>query len=180
MDTDDKDLEEKKKQAMLAMEGEEGKRRREALERKQQEEEFKKKLQEERSILEKKIEETAAKKEELELKWVELNQTKAPLEQSLKPIIADEIKVEKEEDDVQLKERGTADPKEKQAAEKMRWEVDDRRRAIEKSRWQLEDEIGRVNDIIKENSVKYQSLLTEEEKVQARLDEINKSLSVYG
>lgn len=174
------DIAEKKRLAMLAMEGEEGRLRREAMERKKQEEDIKKKLQEERLILEKKIEELSAEKEKLEIKWIEFNETKAPLEKSLGPIVAEEIKVEREEDDIEKKERGTTDPKEKQEAEKMRWEVDDRRRAIEKDRWRLEDEIGKINDIIKANSVKYQEILAEQEKNQKRVDEIVKNLSVYG
>lgn len=177
---DDKDIEEKKKQAMLAMEGEQGKLHRESLERKQQEEELKKKLQEERATLQKSIDDLTAQKEKLELKWIELNEIKAPLEKSLTPIVADEIKVEKEDSDIEMKEKSTADPKEKQLVEKMRWEVEDRRRAVEKERWRLEDEIGKVNDIIKLNSEKYQILLSAEEKAEQRLNEINKNLSVYG
>ena len=177
---EEKELALKKKQAMLAMEGEEGKRHRENLERKQEEEEIKKKLYEERLFLEKELEKMSVQKEELELRWVELNEIKAPLEKSLEPIIALEIKVEKEEGDIEVKEHGTADPKERQAAEKMRWEVDDRRRSIEKDRFRLEDEIGKIDDIIKTNSEKYQTILTEEEKSQQRLDEIKKNLSVYG
>ncbi len=177
---EEKDLAEKKKQAMLAMEGEEGKKHREGLERKQQEEDLKKKLQEERSALEKKIEELNVEKEKLELKWVELNEIKAPLEKAILPIVADETKTEKEEGDIEAKEKSVTDPKEKQTVEKMRWEIDDRRRAIEKDRWRLEDEIGKVNDIIKTNSRKYQGVLMEEEKIQQRLDEIKKNLSIYG
>lgn len=179
--TEEQDIAEKKRLAMLAMEGPEGKARREATERKEQEEGLKKKLQEEREVLEKRIGELAAEKEKLELKWIDLNETKAPLEKSLGPIVADEIKVEKEDEDIEKKEKlSVADPKERQAAEKMRWEIEDRRRVIEKDRWRLEDEIGKVNDIIKANSTKYQEVLAEQEKNQKRLDEITKNLSVYG
>ncbi len=177
---EEKDLAERKRQAMLAMEGEEGKRHRENLERKQQEEDIKKGLQEERVTLEKAMERLSTDKERLELKWIELNGIKSPLEKSLAPVLADEIKIEKEEMAIEIKEKSATDPKDKQSAEKMRWEVDDRRRSIEKDRWQLEDEIGKINDIIKTNSEKYQAVLTEEEKTQHRLDEINKNLSVYG
>ncbi len=179
-DEEKKEIEEKKRQAMLAMEGEEGKRHRENLERKEQEEEIKKRLQEERSALEKEMGDVATQKEKLELKWVELNEIKAPLEKSLEPILAEEVKIEREEDDIEKKEHGAIDPKERQVAEKMRWEVDDRRRSTEKDRWRLEDEIGKIDDIIKANSEKYQSVLAEEEKMQQRLDEINKNLSIYG
>ena len=174
------ELEEKKKQAMLAMEGPEGRAHRETLERKEHEEEIKKRLGDERQALQKKIEELSTGKERLELKWVELNETKAPLEKSLAPVVAEETKVEKEESDIEMKERSTSDPVEKQATEKMRWGADDRRRAIEKERWSIEDEIGKINDIIKTNSEKYQELLAEEEKSQRRLDEIIKELAVYG
>ncbi len=179
MSDEEKELEEKKKQAMLAMEGEEGRLHREALERKKQEEELKGKLQDERTKLGQELDKLSGDKEKLELKWVELNETKAPLEKSLEPIVALETKVEQEEGDIEKKEHTTSDPVEKQATEKMRWEVEDRRRAVEKDRWRLEDEIGKVNAIIKANSDKYQELLAEEEKVQQRLDEINKNLSVY-
>ena len=179
MADEDKDLEEKKKQAMLAMEGEEGRRHRELMERQKQEEELKTKLVNERAQLEKDLEKLRVDKEQLELKWIELNETKAPLEKSLEPIVASQIKIEQEEQDIEKKEHITTDPKERQATEKMRWEVDDKRRSIEKDRWQLEDELGKINDVIKANSVKYQELLSEEEKSQQRLEEIKKNLSVY-
>ena len=180
MSDEEKELEEKKKQAMLAMEGEEGRLHREALERKKQEEELKAKLQEERTRLGQDLDKLSSDKEKLELKWVELNEKKVPLEKSLEPIVALEIKVEQEESNIEKKEHTTSDPVEKQTTEKMRWEVEDRRRAVEKDRWKLEDEIGKVNAIIKANSDKYQQLLAEEEKAEQRLDEINKNLSIYG
>ncbi|MBI3632097.1 MAG: hypothetical protein HY225_01480 [Candidatus Vogelbacteria bacterium] len=176
---EEKALAEKKKQAMLAMEGEEGRRHREDLERKKQEEELKIKLEDERTKVGHELERLASEKEKLELKWVELNEIKAPLEKSLEPIVTKEAQVEKEESDIEKKEHSTSDPVERQATEKMRWEVEDRRRLVEKERWRMEDEIGKVNAIIKTNSDKYQELLAEEEKSQKRLDEINKNLSVY-
>lgn len=178
--TDENDVAEKKRLAMLAMEGEGGKRRREALEKRQAEEEIKKKLQAERTGLEKKIEELSAEKEKLELKWIELNEVKSPLEKNLTPVVTDEIKVEKEEEDAEKKEKSSANPKERQSAEKMRWGIDDKRRAIEKERWRLEDEIGKIDDIIKANSEKYQRILAEMENNQQRLEEIIKNLAVYG
>ncbi|MBI3633757.1 MAG: hypothetical protein HY226_05720 [Candidatus Vogelbacteria bacterium] len=179
MTDEEKELEEKKKQAMLAMEGEEGRLHRESLERKKQEEELKAKLQDERTKLQQELERLSGEKEKLELKWVELNETKAPLEKNLEPIVAQATKVEQEESDIEKKEHSTNDPAERQTTEKMRWEVDDRRRSVEKDRWRLEDEIGKIDAIIKSNSEKYQVLLTEEEKVERRLEEINKNLSVY-
>ncbi|MEK7066333.1 MAG: hypothetical protein AAB965_02040 [Patescibacteria group bacterium] len=174
------ELAEQKRLAMIAMEGAEGREKREAQERKVEEEKKKSTLSAEKTEIMKKMGELNVEKEKLELHWIQLNQQKAPMDANLGPIIADEIKVEKEEEDTNKLEHSTVDITEKHNLEAKRWEIEERRKKIEEDRWKIEEEIKKISAIIEETGASYRAILAKEDESQKKLDEINKFLAVYG
>lgn len=172
-------LEEKKRLAMLAMEGDKGRSIRETREREQKDEQTKKQLKTEREGIEKKLEQIASKKEALEIRWVELSDKKTPLEKMLEPILKEESALEAEEQALEQEEHIATSPVAEHDIEQKRWALEDKRRLTEQKKWKIQEQVVKLKEMLDQNTSEYQKLLTEEDALVVRVKEIDKNLELY-
>lgn len=166
----------KKLEAILAMEGEEGRARREAEEKKKKEAQMLVELEKQKTELNNKLAEISKKKDELELRWIDLNDKKEGIKKILDPILSSEIKTETEEQAKNQEEHAAQDIKQRQEIEKQRQALDIERQKIEQEKWGIEDKIYEVEQIMLQNKASYQVLIKEEYKIIDDLSEIDKKI----
>jgi len=173
------EFERKRKEAMLAMEGDEGRLRRERAEQRKKEEEIMSQVSVEKAGLTRRLSEIARQKEELETKWMQYSDKKAPLDARLAVLVEQEVRVESDGEKINQEEHNTVDPKVRQEIEKKRWENDDLRRKIEKEKWDIEDKTSNLTKFMEENKLAYQKVLDEEDQIARRVDEIDRTVKMY-
>lgn len=157
--------EEKRKAAMLAMEGPERTAHREQMEKEHE-------AKEKQAGLKNRLAEIAKLKEKLEIAWVDLDSQRKKLKTDLEPTINQEKQIEAEEQAVEQEETQTALPKEKHVIEEKRWAIAEKRKAVEQAKWLVEEKIVKIEEQIEANTTQYRTLLDEEEKVQASISEL--------
>jgi hypothetical protein len=166
----------KKLEAILAMEGEEGRARREAEEKKKLEAQMLLDLEKQKSELNNKLSEIGKKKDEFELRWIDLNDKKEGIQKILDPILSSEIKTETEEQEKNKEEHAVQDIKQRQEIERQRQALEIERQKIEQEKWGIEDKIYEVDQVMQENKASYQTLIKEEYKIIDDLSEIDKKI----
>lgn len=164
----------KKMDAILAMEGEEGRKRREEAEKAKKEAEIIGVLESEKAELNNKLAEIGKKKEESEIKWIDLSEKKKALESILSPIVDAEVIKEKEVQAKNQEEHATDDVKQRQGFEKERQSLEAERQKLENEKWAIENKIEDLKTIMEENKSSYQSLLREEYTIVDKIAEIDK------
>lgn len=166
----------KKMEAVLAMEGEEGKARREREEREKKEAEMVVKYEEEKGSLNERLKEIAKLKEDFELHWVDLSEKKDGLQKLLDPILTGEANAEKDVQAKNQEEHATDIPTERQGFEKQRQALEVIRIQFEKEKWVIEDKMSELEKEMNDNKVKYQELLREEYSIIDKVKEIDKNI----
>ena len=165
------ELDQKKEQARLAMEGAEWTAKRETDARV-------KTAKEELAKLDEQLGKIRAEKEKLELDWVALDDARRKIRKVLEPILVEEKKIEAEETALETEEERIGVPSEKQPVEKKRWEVQERRQAVEQKKWVEEDRMIAIEKTINENTTRYRQFLDEEEKLQTKADQLKAEAGV--
>jgi len=155
--------------ARLAMEGPERTIKRER-------EEKEKKIEAEKAKLNQALALVLKKKEDLEIGWVVLDNKRLDLKKILAPILTEEEALELKEEGLEGKERTTITPTDRQVIEKERWEIQDKRHTLEKQKWDYENKIIKIEELVKENTDKYQILLDEEEEITQKLEDLDSDL----
>jgi len=174
--------EELKKQAMLAMEGEEGRRQRELEEQRKKEAELRAKLEGEKTQLELKLRELLQQKEALELEWIKYNNQETPLETQVQPIIAEEKAAEDEERKVEQDEAvavstpGTPVAK-IQEVEIKRWTVQERRHHAEEQKWAFQKQIESLKAAKDELGNAYRKILSDEDALKKTIRDAETALA---
>lgn len=164
-----KTIEEKLKEAKLAMAGPERVAKEEKLEKAKEAKEEISKLEKEKARLDK-------EKETLEMAWIELDNKRNGFKESLAPILEQETKVEEQESLVEAEEDKSDLPEVKKGNEQKRQAIQAERAAIEKQKWDWQDKIAKVDAQIEENTKKYQAILDEEEKINTEIENFNAQL----
>src|SRR3989344_5313619 len=183
LESERRELEEKRKKDILAQRNIEETRRAEVKEiaekekvaRQRQEKKRGKRLeairQREEAVLTAQESKRAREREK-----IQLTEERLSLDRELQNIATRKIPLETETSQLSKKEKRAIEEREKSAGstadkkelEKQRWETEEKRRKIEKERWEWEEEIGRVKDKIREISLRYNKLLTSEEEILER------------
>jgi len=166
----------RKLEAILAMEGEEGRLKRERAEKEKMESDMVSKLDSEKAEINKKLSEISKKKEEYELKWVDITDKKGSIKQILDPIIESETNLEKNEQSKNQEEHATEDVRQRQALEKERQEISQQREKTEKDKWLIEDKILELDETSEKNKKEYQLLIDEEYSLLDKVKEIDKKI----
>lgn len=166
----------KKMEAVLAMEGEEGRLRREQEEKEQKETEMINALEAERTELNEKLATVTKQKEDYEVKWIDLSDKKKEIQKILDPILANEIDIEKAEQAKSQEEHATDDPAARQGFEKERQALEIKRDEVEKEKWKLEDEKAKLDALLLQNTTEYQVIIKDEYTIQDRLKEIDATI----
>ena len=114
----------------------------------------------------------------MEIGWVVLDNKRVYLKKMLAPLLEEEEKLETAEDELEGKERTAGSATDRQSIEKERWAMQDKRKEIEKQKWGFEDKITKVEELIKDSTEKYQTLLDQEEEAIKKLDGLESELSL--
>src|SRR3989344_1057594 len=138
------DLDDKLKEARLAMEGTEHAAKREAREKTEA-------VHSERESIKERLAGISKEKEELELAWITLDEKRASVRQTLMPLIEEEKRIEKE-----------------------RYETQKKRRAVEEKKWEIENSFTKEEGGLEATAKAYQKLLDEEESLYGKLDALEK------
>lgn len=173
------EIEKKKEEAKLAMEGEEGRARREKIEKEKQIEAEIAKLEGEKAGLQAKLAGINKEKEGLELKWVDLSGQKEALQKKLDPIIETEKNSEIEVQKLNQEEHATDDRIARQEIEKRRQDMEKKREDTEKNKWALELEMIALEKIMEENKKKFQILDDDGYSAEKRIEEIVNIINGY-
>lgn len=173
------EIEKKKTEAALAMEGEEGRVRRENIEKEKKIEIEIKKLEEEKTENQKKLNDLNKDKEALEMIWVDLSGQKDVLQKKLDPILAVEMNTEKDVQKLNQEEHATDDRIARQDIEKKRQEIEKTREEAEKNKWALENEMIALEKIMNENKKKFQTLDENSYAAEKRIEEIINIINGY-
>ncbi|MFA5736709.1 MAG: hypothetical protein WC893_00890 [Candidatus Paceibacterota bacterium] len=160
---------EKLRRAKIAMEGFERTIKRETYEKEERASKEKQKIN---KILDK----VNHDKELLELTWVNLDDKRSALKKILEPLIKNEEKLESEEINLESQEDVTFSPRERREIEQKRWNIQSERRKAEEEKWVVEERILKIEDQIEDNKKKYQTLLTEEDKLRKQLKDIDEQI----
>lgn len=161
--------EDRRRAAMLAMEGPERTARREEQEKTRQ-------AREQKHEFEERLNQIAKQKEKLELGWIDLDEQRKKLKATLAPILEQEKQVQAEEVAAEEEEEKTGLPKEKHLVEEKRWVIQQKRKQIEDEKWKTEEKVVKLEEAIEANTNEYRSILDEEEKIHIKIDEINTSV----
>lgn len=147
--------------ARMAMEGPERTAKR-------KEEEHEEVVKGEIAVIDKRLAEILKEKEKLELAWVDLDDKRSAIKQTLDPIKEKEKAAEAEEAALEEEEARQPFPKEKRLAEEKRWPVQEKRHQIETEKWQVEQKMMTVEEKVAENTNAYQKFLDEEEELKTK------------
>ena len=161
------DLDDKLKEARLAMEGTEHAAKREAREKTEA-------VHSERESIKERLAGISKEKEELELAWITLDEKRASVRQTLMPLIEEEKKIEAQEAALEEKERINVVAEERQRIEKERYETQKKRRAVEEKKWEIENSFTKEEGGLEATAKAYQKLLDEEESLYGKLDALEK------
>jgi hypothetical protein len=153
-------------EARLAMEGAEHTAKREAEQKLLQ-------AAAEKAEIEKRLKEINAEKEKLELAWVEIDDRRKQIRTAIDPLLAEEAAEEKAEAEAETEEAKIGLAKDKQIAEKKRWELQQKRHGTEEKKWVEEEKIAKLEEEISKHTAVYRKWLDEEDKLNARLAELN-------
>jgi chromosome segregation ATPase len=151
--------------ARRALEGEERTAKRESAERQQQ-------IQGELSTVNKALADLRRQKEELELAWIDLDGKKKAIRANLNPMLEREKQLEEEEAKLEAEEASTGVPASRHEIEQKRWPLQAERKEIEQKKWVEEEKIIELDRTIEVNTVKYRQLLEEEDKLTAKLKQL--------
>src|SRR3989344_5542064 len=119
----------------------------------------------------------AKAKEKLELTWIDLDGERRKIRAVLNPILDEEKKAEEVENQLAAEEAKIGVPAEKHTVEEKRWAAAAAREAVEKKKWIEEAKVVALEKTIAENTVEYRRLLTEEEAVNQKLEQLTKNLN---
>lgn len=97
-------------------------------------------------------------------------------EEKLKTIVADEEKIEKEQQTISGKAETSNVPSEKQSLEKRMWELDSQRQSIEKKRWEIEKEIQNKEKKAGEYEKELSKLSDQKNELNRKIREIDVNL----
>jgi len=161
---------ERLEKARVAMEGPER-----AAERLQREHE--QKIEQERKNLEAQKTAIEKEKEKMEIVWIDLDEKRNSFKRDLEPILVEETKLEDEEKIAELEEEKATMPEEKKAAEKKRQDLQTRRKASEEKKWIIQDKIEQVEKIITQNTEHYQELLSKEEILIQKINDLESGVA---
>ena len=173
--------EELKRQAMLAMEGENGRRQRELEEQHRKEEELRAKLEFEKTQIEAKLHEVSKQKEALELEWIKYNNQKTPLETQVQPIISEEKTAEDEERKTEQDEAVAVStpgvPIAKiQDIEVKRWTIQERRHHAEEQKWAFQKQIEALKASMDTLGAAYRKILQDEDALKKSIRDAEAAL----
>lgn len=113
-----------------------------------------------------------AEKEKLELAWIDLDDKRKAVRALLNPLLDEEKKLEAEETKLEAEEASTGVPQSRHEVETKRWPVQAKRQDIEKRKWAEEEKLVEVDKIVAANTKRYRELLTEEDQLMSRRDEL--------
>lgn len=166
----------KKMEAIMAMEGEEGRARREKEEMAKKEAAMLEETNKEKDTLTKQLKTISGEKEKLEFRWIDLSEKKQELQKLLEPILIKEANNEKDVQAKNQEEHATDDAKERQQFEKERQALEAEREKTEKEKWVIEDKIAELDKIMNENKEKYQQVLKDEYLVTDKIKNLDKKI----
>ncbi len=152
--------------ARLAMEGP-------AYTAKREERETKEQVAEEKSKLSIRLQEIAEKKAALEETWIAIDSQRGEVKKQLEPLVKKEEEIEANEGQVEVEEKNTGLPQQKQQLEKRKWLLEDERRKLEEARWILDEKLSKIEAEIEANTTEYRKLLDEEEEIYSKLDQLS-------
>ncbi len=160
----------KRELARLAMEGPEHTAKR-------KEEEHKTVAKKELTEIDERLTKIATEKSALELAWIDLDDKRTKVKTILDPIKDKEKSAETEEAALEESEAREPFPKEREATEGKRWEVQQKRHQIETEKWEVEQKLLALEDQVADNTSRYQKLLDEEDELKTKRDGLEKELS---
>lgn len=134
-------------------------------------------LKAERATINTKLENLAQQKEKYELDWVRLDEKKNQIKAALKPLTDKEAELEAKENQLEDKESQMPLPAERQKVEAERWQVASERHQTEEAKWQVENKLLEADKKIDVDTKEYRALLTEEDQLRERLDQIATELA---
>ncbi len=108
-----------------------------------------------------------------------LENQKDELRSELRPILADERRIEGKELELKKKIENAVDDNQKRILTEERWQVEKEREKIEKNRWQIEQKAILLRDQHRQASAPYQDILNKEKELYQRLRDID-VLIAYG
>jgi len=159
------DLQSKLAAARRVLEGEEHTAKRE-------QEEKLKTVKIERAELGQHLTEIVKQKEVLELAWVDLDSRRKAVRVLLNPILDEEKKIEEEEIKLEAEEARIGVESEKHQVEEKRWAIQTKRKEIEQQKWTEEQKLLAIEKNIEENTQKYRLLVDDEDRSNARLEQL--------
>lgn len=122
--------------------------------------------------IEKQLAEIQQQKEKLELAWVDLDNQKKAIRVVLNPLLDEEKKWETSEAQLETEEASTGVPASRHEVEVKRWQTQEQRKNAEQKKWTEEEKVIAIDKIIEENTKQYRQLLTAEDKLVARLEQL--------
>ncbi|OHA57470.1 MAG: hypothetical protein A2114_01575 [Candidatus Vogelbacteria bacterium GWA1_51_14] len=134
-------------------------------------------LKAERATINSKLEELAKQKEQYELEWIKLDEKRKQIKDNLKPITDKESELETKEDQLEEKEDQMPLPAERQKLEGERWQVTSERHQVEEEKWQVENKLMETDKKIDVDTKEYRAVLSKEDKLRERLDQIETELA---
>ena len=134
----------------------------------------KEELDKKRVALEEKLKSLRDKKEPINLKKTQLSKEIDLLKKDVGPILKQKEVIQRKKEEIETEEANATTPTEKRAAEKKRWDIEEKIREIETKEWTIEEKIEKIKTEIEKENLNFQNIIQEEEKTKKEIDEILK------